>query len=515
METHSAQPDIPRPPSPPHLAPHATPIPGSRPSPRQAQAKPNHRPPPHPAGGESTPSQPNTHPTTIRPLDRRLHASYRQLSALRHWFVRHVTPAGAFLFWATLAAGAFNDVSLTMAHELFGLLFCLLLGAVLWLRKPAQCFELQRFVPQNASVGSPFHYRIRLSNHSRAWQRGLDFHEGIPDSRPSLEEFVQFAEPGEERRNWFDRRYRAYRWAWLARRNIRAMPVPVPVPDVPPGAAVELACAITPLRRGRLSLRGAHLARTDPFGLIRRDVVVTETTDSIVVYPRRFQLPAFSLPGEGRRLHTGGVAMAGSVGDSEEFVSVREYRPGDPLRRIHWAGWARTQRAVVKEYQEEFFVRHALLLDTCGGGPAADAFEDAVSLAASFAFTVDEHDSLLDLMFVGDRAYNFTAGRGLAHNEQMLQILAGVALHPSQDFSSLENLVLRHVGQLSGCILVLLAWDEPRQHLHQRLRSLGLPLLTFVVQAPTSPTPPSDDVHWITPGQAQQCLARMHIHDAD
>ncbi len=175
----------------------------------------------------------------------------------------------------------------------------------------------------------------------------------------------------------------------------------------------------------------------------------------------------------------------------------------------HWAGWARTQRAVVKEYQEEFFVRHALLLDTCGGGSTAEAFEDAVSLAASFAFTVDEHDSLLDLMFVGDRAYSFTAGRGLAHNEQMLQILAGVSLHPTQDFGCLEGLVTRHAGRLSGCILVLLAWDQPRRHLHDRLQSLALPLLTFVIadRTPADPTP--EGVHWITPGRAEESLARM------
>ncbi len=442
-------------------------------------------------------------------FDRRLHTSYRQINAIRQWFVRHVTPTGALLFWAMLAAGAFNDVSLTMAHELFGLLFCVLLSSVLWLRKPARCFSLERLLPTNASVGTPFPYRIRLHNRGRRWQRGLDFWEGIGNSQPTVEEFVQMAEPGEERRNWFDRRYRAYRWSWLAKRNVRVRPLPVPIPDVAPGAMIEITSTLTPLRRGRLTLTQAHLARSDPFGLIRRHAIVEEKPASLVVYPRRFQLPPFTLPGEGRRLHTGGVAMAGSVGESEEFLSVREYRPGDALRRIHWAGWARTQRAVVREYQEEFFVRHALLLDTCGGGVAADPFEDAVSLAASFAFTVDEHDSLLDLMFVGDRAYTFTAGRGLAHNEQMLQILAGVSLQPTGDFQALENLVLRHAGQLSGCILVLLAWDEPRRHLHERLRTLGLPLLTFVVQSRPPDNPKPEDVHWIRPGRAEECLAQL------
>ena len=37
---------------------------------------------------------------------------------------------------------------------------------------------------------------------------------------------------------------------------------------------------------------------------------------------------------------------------------------GDPLRKIHWRSWARRGKPVVKEYQEEYFSRIALVLDT-------------------------------------------------------------------------------------------------------------------------------------------------------
>ena len=60
--------------------------------------------------------------------------------------------------------------------------------------------------------------------------------------------------------------------------------------------------------------------------------------------------------------------MASSVGESEEFVSLRDYRRGDPMRHIHWKSWAKTGKPIVKEFQDEFFVRHALILDTFAGG---------------------------------------------------------------------------------------------------------------------------------------------------
>lgn len=452
--------------------------------------------------------------TAISKADRitlRLHRNYWLFFSLRQWLWRHVTPAGAVVFWAMLVAGSFTDINQTMAHQLFGLLFVLLFLSLVSVRKPQRAFALQRFLPRQASVGTPFTGRLRLQNLTRRRWQGLAVWEGLPDPRPTAWEFTRLAEPAETSRNWFDRRYRFYRWQWLCTRNARARLAPLPLPDLAPGGTAEIPLTVTPLRRGRLTFQGAEMARTDPFGLFRRLAKVQETPAAVMVLPRRFRLPPLELPGRSHRLHPGGVALAGSVGDSEEFVAVRDYRPGDPLRRIHWAGWARTQRPVVKEFHEEFFVRHALLLDTFAGGPEADAFEDAVSLAASFASSVDERDSLLDLMFVGHQAYVFTAGRGLAHAEQMLEILAGVDLHPDGDVASLETLMLQHAGRLSGCILILLHWDAARRRLRERLEAHQVPTLTFVVHrqdAPAeAPLPPR--VHWLRAGRIEDDLARL------
>jgi uncharacterized protein (DUF58 family) len=123
-----------------------------------------------------------------------------------------------------------------------------------------------------------------------------------------------------------------------------------------------------------------------------------------------------------------------------------------------------------------------LILDTFTARPYSDVFEEAVSVAASFACTVLTQESLLDLLFVGPEAYCFTAGRGLAHTDQMLEILAAVKPCRAQTFEQLEALVLNHVQTVSGCICVLLAWDPARMKLVQKLRLLGLPLLVLVIQ---------------------------------
>ena len=138
----------------------------------------------------------------------------------------------------------------------------------------------------------------------------------------------------------------------------------------------------------------------------------------------------------------------------------------------------------MREYQDEFFVRYALIFDTFAGPDQTGAFEEAVSIAASFACSIDTQESLLDLMFVGPQAVCFTTGRGLSHAEQALEILASVGACHDRPFRMLRDLVLQHAGAVSSCIIILLHWDEPRRELVRRLRSVGLSPLVLVVAEP-------------------------------
>jgi hypothetical protein len=138
-------------------------------------------------------------------------------------------------------------------------------------------------------------------------------------------------------------------------------------------------------------------------------------------------------------------------------------------------------------------------------------------VAASFACTVITQESLLDLLFVGTEAYCFTAGRGLAHADQMLEILASVQPCHEQPFATLERAVLEHANVVSGCICVLLAWDELRQRFVEKLKVLGLPVLVLVLRpkgqaTPLDPGPLADapeSLRTLEVGQVEEQLARL------
>lgn len=390
------------------------------------------------------------------------------------------------VFLAIIATGLMGaDTNLSLAYQGFVFLCLLFIVALAGTQFSRTRVAAERALPRFGSAGLPLSYRVTLTNLTGKPQRGLSVTEELTDPRPTLQQFVSTPEPGEEKRNWVDRRF--YRWRWLLKQNIRGRVSEAPCPALPPNGSAEVRLELLPLRRGVVRFDGIAVACPDAFGLFRTFVQVP-LPQSMLILPRRYFIPPLALPGH-LKYQQGGVVLAGNVGESEEFVSLRDYRPGDALRHIHWPSWAKAGRPIVKEFQDEFFTRHALILDTFLPVSASDVFEEAVSVAASLACAVQTQESLLDLMFVGPQAYCFTMGRGVAHVEQLLEILASVQPCRDRPFTSLLQLVVEHASELSGCLCVFVEWDEARREFVRRLREMGVPLLVFVVTEAGAPKP--------------------------
>jgi uncharacterized protein (DUF58 family) len=414
----------------------------------------------------------------VLPIYKLIYRIYRVTSGSWHWSRRRFTPAGFCVAGALLVTGSIGlDVENTVAYQAFSLMLVLLVlaFATSWFFRAR--FSVQRSLPRLGTAGQPLGYRVRVKNLTGRTQSGLTLLENLEDPRPAFPDWLEFqlAE---------SRRVRSFRFG--ERRPTSPFQTATvkerEVPPLPPRGEEEVRLEILPLRRGVLRFTGAALARTDPLGLFR-SLVNVSAPQTVLILPKRYWLPPVALPGS-MKYQEGGVALAASVGRSDEFVALRDYRRGDPLRHIHWRSWAKAGRPIVKEFEDEFFVRHALILDTFATEPHSELLEEAVSVAASFACTVLTQESLLDLLFVGAESYCFTAGRGLGHVDRMLEILAGVRACRDQPFPTLEHLVLSHVAAVSGCVCVLLAWDEARREFVKKLQTLGVPVLVLVVTAP-------------------------------
>jgi uncharacterized protein (DUF58 family) len=59
-----------------------------------------------------------------------------------------------------------------------------------------------------------------------------------------------------------------------------------------------------------------------------------------------------------------GLHRSPAFGSSVEFAEYRSYVPGDPIRRIDWAVYGRTDRYVIRQFHDEVNVRTHVLVDT-------------------------------------------------------------------------------------------------------------------------------------------------------
>ena len=174
-------------------------------------------------------------------------------------------------------------------------------------------------------------------------------------------------------------RGRAVRWGVVARDEHIGGSTAF-VGAIRPGERVEVGTVRNAPRRGEARTAWVELRSAAPFGVAerRRRLPADATT---LVLPRVVALGALPF-----------VDLASSReattetdprrGQGPEYLGVREYRPGDPIRQVHWRLTARHGELVVRDLEEHRVPRLAIWIDT---GTDADTLDDVCSAAASIA----------------------------------------------------------------------------------------------------------------------------------
>jgi uncharacterized protein (DUF58 family) len=258
------------------------------------------------------------------------------------------------------------------------------------------------------------------------------------------------------------------------------------VPYLRSGASATLPLTLEAERRGLFDLHELNVHSTFPFNVVRSGSSRLPL-GSLLVLPTFHPLVYVDLP-MGRRYQPGGVVLTSNIGESPEYIGSREYVPGEPIRRLDFRSWARLSKPCVREYQEEYFCRVGLILDTYvpqsrlerlvpaafrTEQPAFSQLEAAVSLTAAIADALSGGEYLIDLFTAGPELYVFRAGRHTAHFDNVLEILACVDACRHDPFETVTPAVAGELGNISACVCVLLDWDESRLPLVRAILEAG------------------------------------------
>ncbi|KQR52752.1 hypothetical protein ASF88_14800 [Leifsonia sp. Leaf336] len=259
---------------------------------------------------------------------------------------------------------------------------------------------------------------------------------------------------------------------------------------------------VVALRRGSHPVGPLIVSRTDPFGVAYAEYTVGQPRQFLVT-PRVVPLSS----GELDVAHSEGAEhelQRHSIPSADELIA-REYRPGDPLRRVHWRATARHDKLMVRQEEQRSNPEAWLLMDTRltsrsplqqlpsdSGDPL---FETLVELVASVGVHLLDEGFVLSVVETAPRQLSGRSGagrtgtlgsvtptydRGTA-DRLLLADLAAVEAGPDLRDDAVAELAsgLRRAGRAVPIFAVLLD-GTPELGSLAALRGMGDPAVAFL-----------------------------------
>ncbi len=185
-------------------------------------------------------------------------------------------------------------------------------------------------------------------------------------------------------------------------------------------------------QRGRQRGVNVQLAWTDPFRLVVR-THQHPLTDSLLVYPRRVIVRAQASPSSGLGLPFSRESgePVNREGSSLDFLGIREYATGDPVKRVHQRTSERKGSWMVSQFHHLEGVGAWIVLPVEGWG-RAQRWEDAISVAAGWASYWAENGSPTGLYVEGSPPTLVPPGEGGEFLNRILGVLATLPSSPPQ-----------------------------------------------------------------------------------
>ncbi|HSR70115.1 MAG TPA: DUF58 domain-containing protein [Acidobacteriota bacterium] len=186
---------------------------------------------------------------------------------------------------------------------------------------------------------------------------------------------------------------------------------PLPAGRVAPGEAVRAAYKVRPVRRGDHVFGELLLfLRLSKAGLLERRLAF-DLQDRCKIYPQFLQVAEYELLAKIDEREEVVRRPRRLRGDGTDFESLRQYVPGDDLRKVDWKASARRGHLISRVFQVERGQQIAILLD-CGRLMAAQIgefarLEHAFNAAVMLAYVAQKRGDSIALATFSNRIESF------------------------------------------------------------------------------------------------------------
>jgi len=237
---------------------------------------------------------------------------------------------------------------------------------------------------------------------------------------PDYKTFEEAREPKEEKRNIVDRSLKYYRWRWLVDdRGFQAQESEELAMEKGEVRQVRLSTEF--YERGVWSLIDVRIKLEGVFGLLRRSLKTSGKRLEVYVAPEVVPVSISEMLGVARS-DDSSMETAQVVGDSQEFLSLREYQPGDSWSQVNWKAMARTDKMMIQENEANAMPRYTIHM--VSRGMSKRELETALSAVCSIMIVLSERGELGQVMIShgeGRKVIDWTYER-----EKLLRELAAI-----------------------------------------------------------------------------------------
>lgn len=167
------------------------------------------------------------------------------------------------------------------------------------------------------------------------------------------------------------------------------------VPVLRPGGSVRIVYHAVGRKRGAYRVGPLMVRASDPGGIFERSLPLVGKGEALI-YPSSLPVSG-QLLGALQPFGTSSRPQVSRAGEGLDFYGIRDYRPGDDPRRIHWKSTSRLGRLAVTDFEHTFMPNIMVVLDSREGtefGQGVETtLEHAIKLAASIIQLALRRDS--------------------------------------------------------------------------------------------------------------------------
>ena len=313
-------------------------------------------------------------------------------------------PFGMFTIGVCIVSGlAGLNIFSSELYRIFTLSFSLLLISYIFRKKPVTGVSVKVFFDKQYIAEERSNFGVRIYNDNPFDLYGLELIPVTEPLIPDKKDFLEIKEPGEEKRNIWDRNVYYFRWQWHQFRKHKAEFDPVKIDLIRKNSFLDINYPILPVRRGKIRFEGFYVLNRSVGGLFYSSAYYA-SGDNIIILPKK--IPEKHRLRD-RVLLENELAVRGKINISQkhkvgDFIGLREYVPGDPYRNIHWKTWAKTGKPAVVEKGVEKIREITVLLINNGTNTDDDlsvVFEDLLSGLFTILTVLEENDFITQFIY--------------------------------------------------------------------------------------------------------------------